>query len=266
MKKNHAQIVATIGPATQHKDILLAVVRQADAIRINFSWGTRDEHAENIRLIREEAKQADRKILIIQDLSGPRIQEKDGHEFDENALSDITPQDIIDLKFGTEQNVDMVAMSYVGNASDIHKLREEIQKCCKMVPIIAKIERKTAVDKVDEIIAAADAIMVARGDLGNEIALEKIPFVEREIINKCKLAGKPVIVATQMLLSMTENSKPTRAEVTDVAFALLSGADAVMLSEETASGKYPVEAVAMMEKIIVETTAHLPNPVFNELE
>lgn len=263
--KNHAQIVATIGPATKDKEILLAVARQIDAARLNFSWGTHEDHAGYIKEIREEAKRAGRKILIIQDLSGPRIQEGAGHEFDENAVSDITEQDIRDLRFGTEQGVDMVAMSYVGSANDIKKLRGEIEKCCKMVPIIAKIERKSALKNIDEIIAVADAIMVARGDLGNEIALEKIPFVEREIIAKCKAAGKPVIVATQMLLSMTEHPFPTRAEVTDVAFAILSCADAVMLSEETASGKFPVEAVTMMEKIIVETTKHLQNPIFNEL-
>jgi pyruvate kinase len=263
--KNHAQIVATIGPSTKDKEILLAVTRKIDAARLNFSWGTHEEHAGYIKEIREEAKRAGRKIVIIQDLSGPRIQEKDGHEFDENAKSDITPQDIADLNFGTEQGVDMVAMSYVGSASDINKLREEMGKCCRMIPIIAKIERKSALKNIDEIIEVADAIMVARGDLGNEIPLEKIPFVEREIVEKCKIAGKPVIVATQMLLSMTESPKPTRAEVTDVAFAVLSGADAVMLSEETASGKYPVEAVTMMEKIIIETTSHLTNPFFNEL-
>jgi pyruvate kinase len=128
-----------------------------------------------------------------------------------------------------------------------------MKKLGKILPIISKIERKIAYENLDEIIDVSDAIMIARGDLGNEVPLEKIPFIEKNIIVKCKEKGKPVIVATQMLLSMTQNPTPTRAEVTDVAYAIINGADAVMLSEESASGKYPVEAVIMMEKIISES-------------
>ena len=112
-------------------------------------------------------------------------------------------------------------------------------------------------EKIEEIIAAADAVMIARGDLGNEIPLEKIPFIQHDIVQKCKKAGKPVITATQMLLSMVENPVPTRAEVTDVANAILQGSDAVMLSDETTQGKYPIEAVAIMEKIVLEAERHL---------
>ena len=253
-----AQIVATIGPATKDRKVLKEMMEhQMDIVRLNFSWGTYEEHANYIKDIREMAKEVGRNIPIIQDLSGPRVQEEGGHEFKEGALEVVTEKDLADLKFGIEQNIDYVAMSFVGNASDVTKLREKMKEFGKIIPIVAKVERKVALDNIDEIVEAADAIMVARGDLGNEIPLEQIPFVEKDIIEKCKKNKKPVIVATQMMLSMTQNPIPTRAEVTDVAFAIINGADAVMLSEETAVGKYPVEVVKMMEKIILESEKHL---------
>jgi pyruvate kinase len=131
--------------------------------------------------------------------------------------------------------------------------------------VIAKIERKVAVERIDEIIAAADAIMIARGDLGNEIPLEEIPFVQRAILQKANDAHKPVITATQMMISMTEHDTPSRAEVSDVTDAILEGSDAVMLSEESASGKYPVQAIQMMKRIVLDTQQHMTNRVFNLL-
>ena len=124
--------------------------------------------------------------------------------------------------------------------------------------IIAKIERQKALENFDEILEASDAIMFARGDLGNEVPIEKIPFIQSEIIKKANLAMKPVIVATQMLTSMVKSPTPTRAEVTDVANAILQGADCVMLSEETSIGKYPVETIQIMEKIVLEAEKHVP--------
>jgi len=261
-----AQIIATIGPATKGKEIIKEMIaHQMDAVRLNFSWGTYEEHAGYIKNVREDAKEAGKRIPIIQDLSGPRVQEKTGHEFKTGTEEIITEKDLSDLKFGIEQNVDYVAMSYVGTANDILKLREKMQEFGKVIPIIAKIERKVALENLDEIIKVSDAVMVARGDLGNEIPLEQIPFVEKDIIEKCKIAGKPVIVATQMMFSMTENTLPTRAEVTDVAYAIINGADAVMLSEESASGKHPLEAVEMMEKGILEAEKHLKDIKINPL-
>ena len=140
-----------------------------------------------------------------------------------------------------------------------------MDKLGKRIPVIAKIERRTAIENLDEIIDVANAIMIARGDMGNEIPFEQIPFVEKDILNKCKVAGKPVIVATQVLLSMTENPVPTRAEMTDIAFAVLHGADALMLSEETTVGKYPVEVVTMMRRGITEATSHMENIKINNL-
>ena len=269
-----AQIVATIGPATKSREIIKEMIaHQMDAVRLNFSWGTYEEHAGYIKNIREDAKEAGKRIPIIQDLSGPRLQEKTGHEFNKQVQEITTEKDLADLKFGIEQGVDYVAMSFVGSASDILKLREKMKELApassgrvgKVIPIIAKIERKIALDNIDEIIKTADAIMIARGDLGNEIPLEQIPFIEKDIIEKCKKAKKPVIVATQMMFSMTENPLPTRAEVTDIAYAIINGADAVMLSEESATGHHPLEAVEMMEKGILEAEKHLKKIEINPL-
>jgi pyruvate kinase len=248
-----SQIIATIGPACREKHTLKAMIEhQMDAARLNFSWGTHKEHAAYISAVRSAAAELGKHVPIILDLSGPRIQKGGGHEFNESVREPLTEKDLDDLKFGLEQGVEYVAMSYVGDGGDVSFLREKMKALGKIIPIIAKIERKSALDHIDEIIAVADVVMVARGDLGNEVPLEEIPFIEKTIISKCKEAGKPVITATQMMLSMTEHDSPTRAEVTDVAFAIMSGSDAVMLSEETAIGKYPVEAVEMMEKIIME--------------
>ncbi|MFA6274434.1 MAG: pyruvate kinase [Candidatus Paceibacterota bacterium] len=261
-----AQIIATIGPAMKDKKIMKEMMtHQMDAVRLNFSWGTYEEHADYIKSVREEAKEIEKKIPIIQDLSGPRVQEEKKHEFNKEAIEIITEKDLADLKFGIEQNVDYVAMSFVGCADDILKLREKMKEFGKIIPIIAKIERKVALDNLDEIIKVSDAVMVARGDLGNEIPLEQIPFVEKDIIEKCKKAKKPVIVATQMMTSMIENLIPTRAEMTDVAFAILNGADAVMLSEESAIGKHPLEVIEMMEREVAESEKHLKDFEINPL-
>ncbi len=262
-----SQIVATIGPSSQDKDILKQMISHGMAVaRLNFSWGSLEEHAQYMEHIRAAAGETGAEVLIMQDLSGPRVQNVSGHTFNVNAKETITPKDLVDLQFGLEQKVDYVAMSFVGSARDILELKSIIAKAGKTTPVIAKIEREIAVKNIDEIIAVSDAIMIARGDLGNDVPIEKIPFIERTILDKCKKAGKPVITATQMMLSMVSSEMPTRAEVTDVAFAILGGSDAVMLSEETANGKYPVKAVEMMEKIIAEAELHLKGSAqFNHL-
>lgn len=162
----------------------------------------------------------------------------------------LTEKDIHDLEFGLEQEVDWIALSFVRSPEDILDLRERIQKAGKNCKIVAKIEKPEALDNIDEIIAATDAIMVARGDLGVEVPQEIVPLWQKKMVEKCKLACKPVIIATQMMESMINNPRPTRAETNDVANAVLDGADAVMLSAETASGNYPVNAVKAMSSII----------------
>ena len=169
------------------------------------------------------------------------------------SASSLTDKDRDDLKFGLKNNVDYVALSFVRSAEDIRQLRKLIIREGRQgikVPIVAKIEKPEAVRNIDAIINESDVIMVARGDLGVELPPEEVPLVQKMIVRKCNEAGKPVIIATQMLESMIENPRPTRAEANDVANAVLDGADAVMLSAETSVGEYPVEAVHTMDRII----------------
>jgi len=166
------------------------------------------------------------------------------------SIPSLTEKDRSDLDFCLEHEVDWVALSFVRRAKDIVDLREIIQQHGKAVKIVAKIEKPEAVENIDDILKATDALMVARGDLGVEIPMEQVPMVQKMLVRKCNLEGKPVIVATQMLESMAFNPRPTRAESSDVANAIMDGADAVMLSVETAAGQYPSLAVRSMTKII----------------
>jgi len=172
-------------------------------------------------------------------------------------LAPLTDKDRADLAIGLELGVDLVAMSFVQKAEDIRNLRNEMKKHDAFLPIVAKLERTAALDRLDEIIQEADGIMVARGDLGLELDLAELPVAQKRIINACNKAGKPVIVATQMLLSMVNSPMATRAETTDVANAILDGADCVMLSEETAIGRYPGDTVRFMRKIAYEIEAYM---------
>lgn len=164
-------------------------------------------------------------------------------------LPAVTEQDIKDIKFGISHNIDFIAASFVRKPEDILVIRRLIENLNANIDIIAKIENQQAVNRLDDIINVADGIMVARGDLGVEIPAEQVPLIQKIIIDKCNHAGKPVITATQMLESMIDNPRPTRAEASDVANAILDGTDAVMLSGESAAGKYPVDAVATMSRI-----------------
>jgi pyruvate kinase len=166
------------------------------------------------------------------------------------SMSSLTEKDIADLEFGLDVGVDFVAMSFVRSARDVQDVVSRVRAKNSNAGVIAKIEKPEAVDVIDEIIEEADGIMVARGDLGIEIPSEQVPLVQKKIIERCRIAGKPVITATQMLDSMIINPRATRAESSDVANAVVDGTDAVMLSGETAAGKYPVEAVKTMAKII----------------
>jgi len=163
-------------------------------------------------------------------------------------LQFLRPEDVEDLKFGVEQKVDLIAALFVNKAEDIREMR----KITGATPIIAKIESVQAVENLDEIIAEADGIMVARGDLGVEYPLEKLPTVQKTIIKKCNAANKFVVVATEMMLNMMQKPRPSRAETTDVANAVYDGTDAVMTSEETAMGNFPVETIQYMRKITNE--------------
>lgn len=174
------------------------------------------------------------------------------------SISALTEKDKKDILWGIKNGVDFVALSFVRQAKDVLELKRLIAGAGAKIPVIAKIEKREAIENLSEIINAADAIMVARGDLGIEASLEEVPFLQKLIIRECLKAGKPVITATQMLESMVENSLPTRAETTDVANAILDGTDAIMLSEEAAVGKHPIEAVAVMTKIAKKTEQEFP--------
>lgn len=194
-------------------------------------------------------------------ISGGTIRGRRGVNVPDAALtiSSITPKDKIDLLFGLEQKVDFMTLSFVRNAADIRQLRKLINN--KDIAIVAKIETKSAISNLEEIIAEADVIMVARGDLAIEMPLETVPLLQKKIISLANKAGKPVITATQMLDSMRTATTPTRAEVTDIANAILDGTDAIMLSDETTIGEHPVVVVRTMSKIAneIENDPYLAN-------
>lgn len=328
--RRRTKIVCTIGPATSSQ---AAIARLAGAgmevARINFSYGTRDEHAKVIARIRAVSRKLGRPIGILQDLAGPKLRVGElpgglvslraGAEVVLNTggkvgaeeipvplpalaaavgprqrllLSDgrielrvlgvrgkrirckvrvggvlrshqglnvpdaalpirtLTKKDLQDLKFGVSQGVDWVAMSFVREAADLKPLRRALKRAGSSAGVMAKIEKHEAVEHLDEIVEAADGIMVARGDLGIELPIDQVPVLQKAIIAACNAAGKPVVTATQMLESMVESPRPTRAEVSDVANAVFDGTDAVMLSGETAVGRYPVEAVEVMARVV----------------
>jgi pyruvate kinase len=174
--------------------------------------------------------------------------------------SDITEKDQRDLKFGLALGVDMVALSFVQSAEDISRVKAMMVAEGRRVPVVAKLERQEAIDRLDEILDASDAVMVARGDLGLEIPLERVPRVQKEILRKARARGVPVIVATQVLESMRTEPRPTRAEASDAAGAVDGGADAIMLSGETATGLYPVRSVEVLDAIIRDAESMIQAP------
>ncbi|MBH5317692.1 pyruvate kinase [Paenibacillus sp. GSMTC-2017] len=190
--------------------------------------------------------------IICTIMNGGRLKPRKGVNLPSirTTLPGVTERDIRHIAFGVKEGVDIIAVSFVRKAEDILHVRQLLEQAgAGHIQIISKIENEEGVENLDSIIEVSDGIMVARGDLGVEIPAEDVPMIQREMIQKCNLAGKPVIVATQMLDSMQVNPRPTRAEVSDVANAVLQGADAIMLSGETAAGKYPLESVKMMSMI-----------------
>ncbi|WP_455538052.1 pyruvate kinase [Terrisporobacter sp.] len=231
--------------------------------------GTKDICTVSYKGLAEDVKKGDL-ILIDDGLVGLRVEEVIGEEIHcivENSgivknhkgvnvpgvkinLPALTPKDISDIEFGITQGIDFIAASFVRKASDVLAIREVLENNnATDIQIISKIENQEGVDNLEEILEVSDGLMVARGDLGVEIPTEEMPIVQKQMIKKCNELGKPVITATQMLDSMIRNPRPTRAEVTDVANAIYDGTDAIMLSGETAAGKYPVEAVKVMATI-----------------
>ena len=203
-----------------------------------------------VEMVVEEIDQAN-KDLRCRVIVGGVLSNSKGVNFPGVCLSvkALTDKDRIDLSFGLSQGVDWVALSFVRNPEDVLEIKELIAKAGKSVPVIAKIEKHEAITQLDEILELCDGVMVARGDLGVEVPAEEVPMLQKRLIYKANCLGIPVITATQMLDSMVNNPRPTRAEISDVANAILDGTDAVMLSNEAAVGQYPVEAVETMERI-----------------
>jgi len=327
-----AKILATLGPASRATGVIESLLQAgANGVRINMSHGTRAEQAEDIARARAAAKDLNRPLAVLVDLSGPKIRTRQlqngqpvvltaAHIFtlttrdiigdekqvatnypdlarvvepgarlllDDGAIAlvvesttktdvvcrvinggvlgerkginlpgvplpidSLTEKDIDDLRWAVEQDVDYIALSFVRRAEDCARAKALIEEAGGRAPLVAKIEKAEAIDHLDEIIATADAVMVARGDLGVETSVELVPVYQKRIITRAVQAGKMVITATQMLQSMVTNPRPTRAEASDVANAVWDGTDALMLSNETATGLYPVPAVETMCRII----------------
>jgi pyruvate kinase len=255
------QIIATIGPATQEISTIQALIESGMSLaRLNFSWGTHPEHRRFIENVRAAGRATGVTIPIIQDLSGPRVQEGVSHTFNNDATV-VTDKDIADVRAMADLQPEYVALSFVKDAQDIAVLRAELIHAKSKSKIIAKIERPEALTHLDEIIAAVDGVMIARGDLGDAIPFETLPFVKKDILKRCNHAGVPAIVATDMLTSMIDSEHPSRADVSDIAHAVLDGASGTMLSNETAVGKNPVAAVTVMRKVVDEAKRHVGTQV-----
>src|ERR1700719_476269 len=266
-----AKIVATIGAASAGGERLRALVDAGvDVFRLNCSHGTHEEHRARFAEIRQVEADTGRPIGILADLQGPKLRLRVvtcGPDFADTeimvggtlsdhkgvnvpgvvlGISAMTDKDRADLSFALQQGADWVALSFVQRPEDVAEGRKLIGNDAGL---LVKLEKTAAIKRLDEIIDLADALMVARGDLGVEMPPEDVPSVQKQVIHACRLAGKPGIVATPILESMITAPTPTRAEASDVATAVYEGADAVMLSAETAVGQYPIEAVTMMDRI-----------------
>ena len=330
------KILATIGPASASPEMIRALAKAGmDAVRLNFSHGSRKEHAARATVVREVQEEIGRPLSIVADLQGPKLRVSDhaqprtlergtqvvvageecssdgdlpvspsvisevlqpGHDvlIDDGAvrlrveevengrarcavvvggvveankgvnlpgvpvpIPALTRKDMDDLELALELGADYVALSFVRSAADVRDLRDLVESAGSAARVIAKIEKAEAIAALDAVVAEADALMVARGDLGVEIGPAQVPLLQKRIIRKALEAAKPVITATQMLESMIDEPEPTRAEASDVANAILDGTSALMLSAETAIGTYAVEAVSWMDRIAREVEPSL---------
>ena len=230
--KRKTNIIATIGPSSESSSILNQLIKAGvNIFRFNLKHSTPNKHEQRINKSRKLAQKQNKHLQI---------------------MIDLPSSSLADVNLGIKKKAEYLALSYIKKANEVKKLKQMLKKAKPPPIIIAKIETKMALNNFNSIQQEAGIIMVARGDLGKSVPIEKVPFVQKEIILSCKKNNKKVIVATEMLLSMVSNEQPTRAEVSDVANAVLEGCDAVMLSEETAIGNNPVKAVKIMKKIIQE--------------
>ena len=251
----HVKIVCTLGPASNSPEILEKLLQSGmDVVRLNLSYGTLEEHNQTVTRVRSISQKMNLPTAILLDLPGQK-----------RRTGDVKAVFGDQLQFASDNQVDFIALSFITSVQQVAEVKSLLSDMKINIPIIVKIEKGEALAVSSSIIDIGEGVMVARGDLGLQISIEKVPLAQKKIIREANERGKPVITATEMLESMVKSPSPTRAEAIDVANAVLDGTDAVMLSEETSIGKYPVEAVEMMSKIIHEAETVYPhNKVLNE--
>ncbi len=264
-RSNIPEIIVTFGPKISEEEKLKQIIMSGVKVfRFNTSWLDLKNEGKEIDYLKKISADLNSDIKIIIDLSGPRVQKENGHTFNKDLVVP-TQEDYEFIKLGINNNVDYFAISFVKDENEVDLYKKVIKEQNGNQKIISKIERQEAVDNLSQLIEISDAVMVARGDLGDNLPIEKVPFIQEEIIKKSKASNKPVIVATQMLYSMVKNSTPTRAEVSDIASAVTEGADYLMLSDETTIGDFPTESVSVMKRVISESIQHVNNININHL-
>jgi len=253
--KRHVKIVCTLGPASNSPEIIEKLLLSGmDIARLNLSYGTLDEHRQTVAMVRSVSQKLNLPTAVLLDCPGRKRRTGDTKA----VFGD-------HLQFAQANQLDFIALSFITSTQQVEEVKSLARDMHINIPIIVKIEKGEALAVSSSIVDVGDGVMVARGDLGLQINIEKVPLAQKKIIREANQRGKPVITATEMLESMVKSPTPTRAEATDVANAVLDGTDAVMLSEETSIGQYPVEAVQMMTKIIHEAETVLPHDKgFNE--
>ncbi|MEK7353103.1 MAG: pyruvate kinase [Chloroflexota bacterium] len=251
-QNRHVKTVCTLGPASSSPEVIRKLLSGGmDIARLNLNYGTLEEHAQFIDTVRSLSQELKRTAGILLDLPGSKRRT--------GSVRDVFGPH---LEFAVSHQADFIALSFISSAQQVTEVRQLLTEMKSDIPIIVKIERAKSLEASEAILDVCEGIMVARGDLASDISIEKVPMAQKHLIKSANRAGKPVITATQMLVSMVRSNTPTRAEATDVANAVLDGSDALMLSEETTIGSYPVEAVEMMVKIILEAEAALPYTQF----
>lgn len=246
--KRHVKIVCTLGPASSSSRVVERMLKGGmDVARFNMAHGTLDEHSRLISDVRLLSRKLKHSTGILIDLPGLK-----------RRIGDVKTVFSEHLEFAISNNADFIALSFISSARQLEEVKELLKEMKTDIPVIVKIEQAQALKESSALLEVCEGIMVARGDLAHEISIEKVPLAQKELIKEANRCGKPVITATEMLESMVRSATPTRAEATDVANAVLDGSDALMLSEETAIGSYPVEATEMMAKISLEAEASLP--------
>lgn len=246
--KRHVKIVCTLGPASSSPDVVEGMLKGGmDIARLNLAYGTLEEHGRLISEVRLLSQKLKRPTGILLDLPGLK-----------RRVGDIEAVFNDHLRFAKSQGVDFIALSFISSVRQVKEVKALLKEMNTDIPVIVKIERAQALEQSSPILEASEGMMVARGDLALEISIEKVPLAQKQLIKESNRQGKSVITATQMLESMVQSTTPTRAEATDVANAILDGSDALMLSEETAIGSYPVEATEMMARIALEAETAFP--------